>query len=179
MEFQKIHFSILSEYKSLINKRSLKLTANTTVEQIKSKNISIDSPSTSTLIIAISNDQTLQNLNHKFRGLNKTTDVLSFSPTLNGYWPGETKEKPLYNKTKFPIIEETEKNFGEIIISLNQAKIQAQNNQQTVEHQLKILLIHGLLHLMGFDHEKNNERAEMQQKEKKIINLIIPERASP
>ena len=66
MEFQKIHFSILSEYKSLINKRSLKLTANTTVEQIKSKNISIDSPSTSTLIIAISNDQTLQNLNHKF-----------------------------------------------------------------------------------------------------------------
>ena len=93
MEFQKILISILPEYKSLINTRSLKLTANTTIEQIKSKNISIDSPSTSTLIIAISNDQTLQNLNHKFRGLNKTTDVLSFSPTLNGYWPGENERK--------------------------------------------------------------------------------------
>ena len=94
MKFQKISFSILPEYKSLINKQSLELTANTTIKQITPKTIPIDSPATSTLIIAISNDETLQNLNQKFRGLNKTTDVLSFSPTLNGYWPGETKEKP-------------------------------------------------------------------------------------
>ena len=93
-----------------------------------------------------------------------------------GYWPGETKEKPEYLKTKFPIIEETENIFGEIIISLNQAKIQAEQNKQTTEHQLKILLIHGLLHLMGFDHEKHNEQEEMQGKEKRIINLVIPQR---
>lgn len=176
MKFQKISFSILREYKSLINKQSLELTANTTIKQITPKTIPIDSPATSTLIIAISNDETLQKLNYQFRGLNKTTDVLSFSPTLNGYWPGETKEKPEYLKTKFPIIEETENIFGEIIISLNQAKIQAEQNKQTTEHQLKILLIHGLLHLMGFDHEKHNEQEEMQGKEKRIINLVIPQR---
>ena len=176
-KFQKIHFDILPEYKSLINKYSLEMTANTTIEQIKSKSITLDSPLTSTLIIVISNDQILQELNRKFRGLNKPTDVLSFSPTLNGLWHGKTEEKPTHNKTKFPITPETEKSFGEIIISLNQAKIQAEDNQKNIEYQLKILLIHGLLHLMGFDHEKNNEQAEMQQKEKKIIDLITSERA--
>ncbi|HEY6843204.1 MAG TPA: rRNA maturation RNase YbeY [Thermoanaerobaculia bacterium] len=78
--------------------------------------------------IAFVDDPTMRNLNRKFRGKNKTTDVLTF--------PGE--------------------NSCEIVISVDQARVQAQNEKHSLTTELRYLLVHGILHGLGYDHETDN-----------------------
>ena len=86
--------------------------------------------------IAFISDRKMRELNRDFRGKNLTTDVLSF--------PFETDEF------------DTDDNFlGDIVISLEQAKRQAMENNLTLELEVKQLILHGVLHLLGHDHEKD------------------------
>jgi probable rRNA maturation factor len=78
--------------------------------------------------IAFVDDATMRNLNRKFRGKNKTTDVLTF--------PGEDS--------------------CEIVISVDRARAQAQKEKHSVATELRYLLVHGILHGLGYDHEKDN-----------------------
>ena len=78
--------------------------------------------------IAFVDDATMRNLNRKFRGKNKTTDVLTF--------PGE--------------------DACEIVISVDRARIQAQNEKHSLATELRYLLVHGILHGLGYDHEKDD-----------------------
>jgi len=87
----------------------------------------------------------IKELNKTYLKRNRVTDVLSF--------PGE-------------------KNFlGEIVISLSQAKKQAQEQKHSLEKELKILIIHGLLHLLGFNHQKEKDQKKMSIWEKKLLKL--------
>lgn len=100
-----------------------------------------------TVTIAFNNDSKMRQLNNKFRGKNATTDVLSF--------PCEADEF------------ETDSNFlGDIVISLEQAKRQAIENNLAFEIEVKQLILHGFLHLLGFDHETDN--GEMNELELKL-----------
>jgi probable rRNA maturation factor len=78
--------------------------------------------------IAFVDDATMRNLNRKFRGKNKTTDVLTF--------PGEDS--------------------CEIVISVDRARAQAQKEKHSVATELRYLLVHGILHGLGYDHETDN-----------------------
>lgn len=90
-----------------------------------------------TATVAFISDRKMQTLNNDFRGKNKTTDVLSF--------PYETDEF------------DTDENYlGDIVISLEQAKRQALENNLTLELEVKQLILHGVLHLCGYDHETDN-----------------------
>jgi len=80
------------------------------------------------LSIAFVNNATMRGLNRKFRGKNKTTDVLTF--------PGE--------------------NSCEIVISVDRAKRQAQNEKHSIATELRYLLLHGILHGLGYDHETDD-----------------------
>jgi probable rRNA maturation factor len=95
-------------------------------------------------------------LNHQYRGMDKTTDVLSF---------------PLYeeiqNSKPMPHIFA----LGDIVISLHKAKKQAEENGVTLNEEVKRLLIHGLLHLMGYDHEQSRYlKGKMQKMEFELMN---------
>ena len=115
------------------------------------------------LSLLITNDRTMRSLNKKYRGKNETTDVLSFS-LINTH-------DHLLN-LDFVLPPEPISNIGEIIISYEQAKKQSCELFLSVEDELTILILHGILHLLGYDHELVKDRKIMQAKEKEILNLL-------
>ena len=95
--------------------------------------------------LIITTDKIMKNINFKYRNIDKTTDVLSF---------------PLeFVCENMPI--------GTIIISIDKVKEKAEELGHREIDELKLLLIHGLLHLIGYDHETDN--GEMREKEREII----------
>ena len=107
--------------------------------------------------IVLSGPKEIKNLNKKFRKKNKSTDVLSF---------------PFYEKKQLnnKIREEKEVYLGDIIINLSQVK--KKNNKAKFKEELNKLWIHGLLHLLGYDHKSNSQYLQMQKLEKKFSYLI-------
>lgn len=101
--------------------------------------------------IAFISDKKMCLLNKTFRGKDATTDVLSF--------PFEAEE-----------FEADENNLGDIFISLEQAERQAKENNLDVETEIKQLILHGILHLCGFDHETDD--GEMNQRELELRELL-------
>ncbi|PID28814.1 MAG: rRNA maturation RNase YbeY [Candidatus Cloacimonadota bacterium] len=89
----------------------------------------------------------IQNLNKKYRGVNKKTDVLSFETDIPGV----------------PFI-------GDIIIDIDVAD--EQKGAKSLAHELQVLFIHGLLHLLGNDHIKTKDKEIMEKKEKKYRKYI-------
>ncbi len=90
--------------------------------------------------IAFVSDLKMRRLNRNFRGKNVTTDVLSF--------PFEPDE--------FIGAESGADNLGDIVISVEQAARQASENNLSLEIEISQLILHGILHLSGYDHETDN-----------------------
>ena len=96
-------------------------------------------------------------MNKKYRGVDAPTDVLAFS----------------MQEGSFPEIESGL--LGDVVISVDRAKIQAEEIGHSMDNELTILLVHGLLHLLGYDHMEQKDAIIMREKEKNIIdNLFTP-----
>jgi probable rRNA maturation factor len=95
-------------------------------------------------------------LNARHRGIHKTTDVLSF---------------PMYeSRREFP---EGEFLLGDVVINAWQAHAQARQRGVALHGEIRRLLIHGLLHLLGYDHEKNAyQRRKMTAAEQEILGRL-------
>ena len=91
--------------------------------------------------VLVSSDEAVRTANRQFRGISKTTDVLSFPDGEDG-------------------------RLGDILISAGRAQAQAAQYGLSVEDELKTLALHGLLHLLGYDHETDN--GQMQAQETKL-----------
>ena len=104
--------------------------------------------------LAIVSGPEIKKLNLAYRGKNKVTDVLSFSEI-------KIKDKKFDSKAG--------QYWGEIIICYPQAQKQAKENKKTLKQELELLFVHGLLHLLGYDHEKKNEEKKMRSLEQKIV----------
>lgn len=105
------------------------------------------------LSIALVGDQEMRPLNAKYRKKNKTTDVLSF--------PAD----PLM-PTKVGLL-------GDVIISVEQAERQAKERKISLKIEMVILLIHGILHLLGYDHERSQRQAKiMATLEQKLLHHL-------
>lgn len=112
--------------------------------------------------------QEIKKLNAEFRGVDKVTDVLSF-PTLDG-----VKGKVIYKKD-FPLDLTDDGSavfIGSIAICKERANEQAIEYGHSVEREMTYLLCHGLLHLMGYDHETEEDKAEMRKAEEEIMAEI-------
>ena len=127
------------------------------------------------LSVVIADDATLKRLNRDYRGLDEVTDVLSFSASHNGHWEG-AGEGPDQAGDHLPFITPPDepKDLGEVIISYPQASLQAGGQPLALEKELALLVVHGVLHLLGFDHEEPLEQANMQAKEQEILSHTVP-----
>ena len=96
-------------------------------------------------------------LNRRFRNINKSTDVLSF-PMNEGRFAAINPEL-----------------LGDIVILVPTARKQSETNGHSIERELTILLIHGLLHLLGYDHETDKEEALMKELELEYLMLVEEE----
>lgn len=127
----------------------------------------------------ITNDATLQELNLRYRGLDEVTDVLSFSASHPGHWAGDTDEpEDRYLKagqsdqTPFVFPPDELPILGEVAISYPQAQRQARERNEPEDRELALLIVHGVLHLVGHDHEDPEETIRMQSKEREALEAV-------
>ena len=100
--------------------------------------------------ILITGNKEIQKLNKEFRKINKPTDVLSFP-----------QEKGKHKIKKY---------LGDIVISIEKATSQAREDKVSLDYELTMLLVHGFLHLFGYDHKLQTQAKIMFSLQNKIIN---------
>ena len=114
------------------------------------------------LSIVIESDETLKSLNAQYRQIDKVTDVLSF--------PADEVDP-----------ETGVRYFGDVILSLEQAGKQADKTGHQLEDEVALLVVHGVLHLLGYDHDTPENKQLMWATQRELLdslgftNLIIPE----
>jgi probable rRNA maturation factor len=129
-----------------IEKKLLQQAALATLE-------SENAPAMSEMSIVIGNDALLQQLNHQYRSIDTTTDVLAF--------PSNDRDP------------ETEVTYlGDIVISLPRAEEQASSEKHSLADELQLLVVHGTLHLLGHDHHQDAETNRMQTAQDKILKSL-------
>ena len=107
------------------------------------------------LSILFIGDRAMRTLNRRYRDKDETTDVLSFS----------------LREGRFPLIQPHM--LGDIVISLPVAARQARREGHTINHEIDRLLVHGLVHLLGYDHERSpREALRMQRKEHELLKRL-------
>ena len=114
------------------------------------------------LSIALVGQGRMRVLNKRYRGKNRVTDVLSFP-----------ESKVLLEKFRVGPSQKI-KGLGEIVICLREAKKNAKRYKSSFKKELALLLIHGILHLLGYDHEKDEKEAkEMEEKQERYLSKVL------
>lgn len=124
------------------------------------------------LSVTIMSSDEIQEINLDQRGINKPTDVLSF-PMVN-ILIGEQFNQALQHEPKNP--ETDEVYIGDIVISWDKVIEQSDLYGHSRERELSFLVVHSMLHLMGYDHETEEEETMMIQKQKEILKDMGMER---
>lgn len=121
--------------------------------------------------IVFVDEEEIQRLNRELRATDKVTDVLSF-PALDGI-----KGKEIFRKDyPFEIDEEGNLLIGSIAVCTKRAKEQAEEYGHSYERELHYLLVHGIMHCLGYDHMTEEDKAEMREKEEFILKKLGIER---
>jgi probable rRNA maturation factor len=113
--------------------------------------------------LMITGQARVHELNRQYLGEDRPTDVLAFPMQP----APETAERPPFIAPPDGI-----KHLGEVIISYPQAVIQAAERQQPVKKEVALLIIHGILHLLGYDHDVPEAERQMRAREAQILRLI-------
>ncbi|WP_123053006.1 rRNA maturation RNase YbeY [Clostridium sp. JN-1] len=118
--------------------------------------------------IVFTDNDGIREINRENRNIDSPTDVLSF-PMLN-YEEGKVF-KDVYCNYKFDDVDLDDGNLvlGDIVISLERAKEQSIEFNHTFEREVLYLTIHSVLHLLGYDHMKVNEKVIMRRREEEIL----------
>ncbi|MFH1775282.1 MAG: rRNA maturation RNase YbeY [Chloroflexota bacterium] len=113
----------------------------------------------------ITGQERIRQLNQRYRGKDEPTDVLTFAMT------DET------DTTLFPTPPDGIQHLGEVIISYPQAAIQAEEHRHSVKREIAVLTIHGMLHLLGYDHEEPAGERQMRAREGELLSDLEGELA--
>jgi len=113
---------------------------------IAEKTAQIEGYSQGEISFAFVDNKQIQELNRKYRQIDSPTDVLSFSMD--------------------------DEIWGDIIISTERAKSQAEDYGHSIERELGYLVVHGILHLLGYDHKSPGEKIEMRRKEERVLSEL-------
>lgn len=105
--------------------------------------------------LMFTDDETIHEMNREYRGIDRPTDVLSFALE-------EGEEEEIYGGPE-------ENLLGDIIISVETATRQAEEYGHSVEREMAFLALHGMLHLLGYDHMEEEERQQMRAQEEAIL----------
>ena len=150
MEFFEIEFLEINETKEYINIIEKVVNKCFEVEKLEASNFYIS--------IILTNPENIQRINKEYRNIDKPTDVLSF-PMF---------EKEELENAKF----ENQEVLGDIIISIEKVKEQAEEYGHSFERELAYMVVHGFYHLMGFDHMIEEEKEIMRAKEENVLEKL-------
>ena len=127
--------------------------------------------------LLLTDDETVRQLNREYRGVDRTTDVLSFSFEHWGHWEGDADGPRSGDDAppEWPLPEDEPPPLGEIIVSVPQAGRQAESQGVPLRRELALLIVHGALHLLGHDHYDEGERETMQARERYALAALFGE----
>jgi probable rRNA maturation factor len=117
--------------------------------------------------LVVTDDETLRDLNHRYLGLDEPTDVLSF-----GHEPFDrlrTHPSGRLRAQRFVTPPDGIRHLGEVILSCPMAERQAQEAGHSVQDEAAHLVAHGLLHLLGYDHEDPEDESRMRAREEELL----------
>jgi len=130
-----------------VNRREIRKAAKTVLRLLN-----LDGAELSILLVG---DEEMRGINAEYRGKDRPTDVISFAMS-DGEFPGLNKDI-----------------LGDVVISLDTARRQAVERGVSIRQEVDFLLIHGILHLNGYDHERGEpERLKMEKKERDLIKEL-------
>lgn len=115
----------------------------------------VGDPSADRLGVCVVSDRAMREYNRRYRGENRTTDVLAF-PSGGGGSPDGTRH------------------LGDIVLSAQRAAVQAREAHHALSRELYLLLLHGYLHLLGHDHDKDG--GVMERLERRLVRRLLPSR---
>lgn len=103
-------------------------------------------------------DDAIRAINAEYRGIDRATDVLSF---------------PLYERDdEIELFDDELSPFGDIVLSVPHAIAQAEEYGHSVEREVCYLVVHGLMHLAGYDHIEPEDKSEMRAEEETLLNKV-------
>jgi probable rRNA maturation factor len=106
--------------------------------------------------VVVADEETVHRLNRVYRGVDSPTDVISFYTAPDG-------------PEQFVLPQDGIRRLGDIVISYPQAVEQARQEGHATRRELTLLVIHGLLHLLGYDHEIPGEAVQMRAREQELL----------
>jgi len=112
--------------------------------------------------LVIAGDDTVHKLNHQYRGIDSTTDVLAFA----------LSESDIIQDSQFIMPPDSTTHLGEVIVCYQQAERQAIEHNIPLKYEFSLLIVHGVLHLLGYDHMESDEEQTMRELETKIMRAI-------
>ena len=110
------------------------------------------------LVLTLTNDAHIQEYNRRYRKLDEPTDVLAFP----------AQDKPTDQRFQAP--PGTRDWLGDVVISLEKARVQAREARHSIDDEIRLLAVHGLLHLLGYDHATPAEERKMTSLTKRILD---------
>lgn len=115
------------------------------------------------ITITLTTPENIKEINKKYRNIDKETDVLSF---------------PMFEKSEINQVIESKNQdiLGDIVISIEQVKKQAEEYEHSFNRELAYMVVHGFYHLMGYDHIEEEDKKIMRSKEENILSKIGVER---
>lgn len=150
MEVAQIEFLEIDENKEiskLIEKVAKKCFE---IENLKDKNLYLS--------VILTNPKNIRETNKTYRNIDKETDVLSF---------------PMFEKDELEkITGEYPEALGDIMISIERVKEQAEEYGHSFERELSYMVVHGFYHLMGYDHIDEEDKKKMREKEENVLSIL-------
>ena len=115
---------------------------------------------TAEVSVTFTDNDGIKELNKKYRNIDKETDVLSF-PLFD------------FDGSDEPPVDEMENMLGDIVVSLEKAKAQAEEYGHSFEREVAFLCVHSTLHLLGYDHETSEEdELDMRQRQTAVMEML-------
>ena len=117
----------------------------------------LDLPKETVTVVTLAGDEQLREYNRRYRGLDEPTDVLAFA----------AREEP--TDPRFMAPPGTQDWLGDIVISMPRAREQAREAGHPIDDEVRLLAVHGLLHLVGYDHAEPEEEIVMTALSNRIL----------
>ena len=138
---------------TIYNETDLEFVYQDIIEKVINKALEIEGLKKASCSIIIVDNSYIHKLNKEYRGIDRVTDVISFA---------------LEDSEQY-YIEGMPREIGDIFISIDHAKMQAEEYGHSLERELCFLSVHGLYHLLGYDHETEEEAEVMFKKQEEVL----------
>ena len=152
-KFSEVNFVDIEENREYINFAEKVIGQAFQIEEIDKLNLYIN--------IILTNPKNIKEINSEYRNIDKETDVLSF---------------PMFEKEEIEnmkgIGNDIIEVLGDIIISIEKVKEQAEEYGHSFEREFAYMLVHGFYHLMGYDHMEEEDKKQMRDKEEGVLDKL-------